>query len=88
MSVKDDEISELKKSLLVQQKVTWQEPYYFKIEGDNKEGPFCQRCYDVETKLVRLQSPNKNGYWNCTQCENSYRDSDYKSTGQIRVRRV
>jgi hypothetical protein len=81
MSDKDNEMSELKKLLLVQQKVTWQEPYYFKVEGDNKDGPFCQRCYDVDTQLVRLQSPHKNGFWNCTQCENSYRDSSYKSPG-------
>lgn len=28
---------------------------YWRGEGDTKEGPFCQRCLDVDRKAVRLQ---------------------------------
>ncbi|MEZ9897582.1 hypothetical protein AB4379_09015, partial [Vibrio breoganii] len=85
ISLKDDQINELRKELRVQQKVVWEEPYYFALEGEVKDGPYCQRCYDVESNLVRLQSPNKNGYWNCTQCENSYSDSSYKKPPPVKV---
>lgn len=78
LSLKDDEIKELNSLIEAKKKVTWREPYYFVVEGDDQEGPYCQRCYDVETRLVRLQSPNKNGYWNCTECGKDFRDSTYK----------
>lgn len=83
MSLKDDEINELKKELRVQQKVVWNEPYYFIIEDEDKQGPFCQRCHDVDQNLVRLQSPRKNGYWKCGQCKNTYTDLNYKDPGPI-----
>ncbi len=38
----------------------------------NKEGPYCQRCWDVDNKLVRLQdhsSTDAGPYWVCFQCE-------------------
>jgi hypothetical protein len=87
LSIKDDEIKKLKNSIEVNKKVVWQEPYYFVVEGNDQDGPYCQRCYDVETSLVRLQSPNKNGYWNCTECEKDFRDSTYKAPVPRRLRR-
>ncbi len=85
--LKNDEIKELKNSIEVKKKVVWKEPYYFVVEDDDQDGPYCQRCYDVETSLVRLQSPNKNGYWNCTECGKDFRDSTYKRPSPRRIRR-
>jgi len=75
---KDDEIKDLKKAISIKQKVVWKEPYYFVIDGSEEDGPFCQRCFDVETNLIRLQSPYKNGYWECTECDKNFTDSSYK----------
>lgn len=86
LSMKDDEIKSLNKDLKLKQKVLWQEPYYYTVDGDKKDGPYCQRCYDVEFKLVRLQSPSKNGAWNCLQCGKTYLDSEYKPQHFYRVR--
>ena len=35
-----------------------------------KDGPFCQRCYDVEQKLIRLQDWGE--VWMCMSCEKTY----------------
>ena len=35
-----------------------------------KDGPFCQRCYDAEQKLIRLQDWNE--AWCCMNCEKTY----------------
>ncbi|PSU68589.1 hypothetical protein C9J20_15045 [Photobacterium phosphoreum] len=85
LSTKDDEIKELKKTLKLKQNVIWQEPSYYIVDSDKKDGPYCQRCYDVDVKLVRLQSPNKNGFWKCSQCTNNYKDSSYNQKPFTRI---
>lgn len=50
-----------------------------------KSGPFCQKCYDDEEKLIRLQefssecfdsesgvAVKTNDYYKCLKCENMY----------------
>ncbi|HIF9310711.1 TPA: hypothetical protein ACX6RK_002951 [Photobacterium damselae] len=86
LSIKDDEIKSLNKKLKLTQKVFWQDPYYYTVDDCKKDGPYCQRCYDVEFKLVRLQSPSKNGSWNCLQCGKTYLDSEYKPQHFCRAR--
>ena len=79
LSEKNEAMLQLKASVKVEQNVEWKEPYYFLKQSDaERDGPFCQRCYDVTKTLVRLQSPNKNGYWRCHECDKDYRDSSYK----------
>ncbi len=41
----------------------------------SKEGPYCQRCWDADNKLVRLQdhsSTDAGPYWVCLQCEKGF----------------
>ncbi|MCI5166241.1 MAG: hypothetical protein D3903_09140 [Candidatus Electrothrix sp. GM3_4] len=77
---KDIEIKKLEKKISLKANVKWEDPYYFVIsETDDKDGPYCQKCYDSNNKLIRLQSPNKNGYWTCNECESNYQDGSYKS---------
>jgi len=44
--------------------------------GDgNKEGPFCQKCYDTQGKLVRLQDAKRlvaSRDWLCVVCKTGY----------------
>jgi hypothetical protein len=76
---KDEEIKRLKEALEIKQQVKYEKPYYWLCEGDNKDGPYCQHCFDKEGKLIRLQSFNNNGYWRCMVCKSDYRDSSYVS---------
>lgn len=74
---KNEEISELKQKLTTKDAVVWEKPYYFVAKGeDNRDGPFCQKCYDSEQKLIRLQG-GKNGTWRCYECKCTVYDKTY-----------
>ncbi len=73
---KDNLISELRKQLELEASVVWEKPYYWKIEGDEKDGPFCQNCYDTEKKLIRLQEGGTNP-WRCQSCGKSVKDDNF-----------
>ena len=73
---KDQEIDNLKNLLNTKESVVWEKPYYWKMVDDKKDGPFCQKCYDSESKLIRLQGGGTN-YWRCQQCNSSVADTNY-----------
>lgn len=68
------EIGKLRKKLEVSKKLNFDGSVY-RMEGKEKEGPFCQRCYDVDQNLVRLQvNPLGHGLseWYCKAFEKSF----------------
>ena len=73
---KDQNIAELKIKIETKKSVVWSKPYYFLKDGEEKDGPFCQQCYDNEQKLIRLQGGGSS-LWSCLSCKGSYRDSNY-----------
>ncbi|MCR1811804.1 hypothetical protein [Sulfurospirillum sp. hDNRA2] len=74
----ENEKKELKAKLALQAKLEFEMPYYWTIEEDGKkDGPFCQRCYDNEKKLIRLQN-KKNGQWHCLACNSHFQDKNYR----------
>lgn len=78
LSEKDAEIQRLKKQIEKDGNMVYEAPYYFLVkENGEKDGPYCQRCYDSDEKLIRLQSPCKDGYWRCNECSIDYIDSTY-----------
>lgn len=75
-----EKIKELEAKLSEKEKVVWEPPFYWVKEEGAKEGPFCQQCYDSETKLIRLQNAEK-GAWRCTTCNNNFFEDSYKPSG-------
>ncbi|MDP3331342.1 MAG: hypothetical protein Q8S55_05005 [Methylococcaceae bacterium] len=73
---KDSQIQELQEKIVIKQKLQWANPYYWLVDGENKDGPYCQHCYDKNKELIRLQG-NGEGYWECKACKNNYTDSSY-----------
>lgn len=73
-------IKALEAKLSEKEKVVWEPPFYWVKEGDAKYGPFCQQCYDSESKLIRLQNAEK-GAWRCTTCNNNFFEDSYKPSG-------
>ncbi len=55
----------------------YEDPYYWNIEGDVKDGPFCQLCHDKHEKQIRLQTGGIKGYWKCYNCKTDYYDKNY-----------
>lgn len=83
---KDSIIQRLQAKLSKELKTVWEDPYYFIVdESGERDGPYCQKCYDGDGKYIRLQSPGRRGYWDCNECKNHYKDSDYKHDSGIRV---
>ena len=67
-----DEIRDLKEKLSLKDEVFWEPPFWWKRVGDQKEGPYCQKCHDVESKLVHLVEDTVRGLWHCNKCKSSY----------------
>jgi hypothetical protein len=78
---KDTELREVKNQLVAKEKLQWDKPYYWLVDGSKKDGPFCQHCYDKHRELIRLQGDDE-GYWECKACKNSYTDSGWSSVNE------
>lgn len=85
---KDSLIKSLKDALKIKDELMYEAPYYFRIIDDQKEGPYCQGCYDSKKLLIRLQSGSSQGYWKCNTCKTSFKDSSYQAPGPIRITRA
>jgi len=84
---KDERMKQLQEDLETKANIRYEKPYYWLGEGDQRDGPFCQHCFDKGGKLVRLQGCG-NGYWDCKVCKNNYTDSSYVDSGPMTVSSV
>jgi hypothetical protein len=62
-------------------KPIWEKPFYWLKKGNEKEGPFCQRCYDSEQKWIHLQEGG-NDVWRCLNCKSTFRGPRYEPPKQ------
>jgi hypothetical protein len=74
---KDSELKAAKEQLDIKTKLHWGAPYYWIIDGDKKDGPYCQCCSDKDHLLIRLQG-NGNGHWRCGICKSGFTDKTYQ----------
>ena len=52
---------------------------YYDIKNDNeKDGPFCSKCYDTIQKPVRMLNYHKQGMYKCPNCNIQIKTSEYK----------
>lgn len=69
------EVLRLKEALAKKSEVVFEvNKYWVNLNGE-KHGPYCQKCYDKDGKLIRLQQDEVQGYghyWRCTTCTESY----------------
>jgi len=73
----DRDKKKLLDKLSLKENLVYEKPYYWKkINEQEKEGPYCQLCYDKDQKLIRLQDW-ENGEWNCQSCKTHVTDSNY-----------
>ena len=49
-----ERVQALEKALKHKNEILFQNGAYWIVDGDNKDGPFCQKCYDSEQLLMRL----------------------------------
>ena len=74
-----EEVGSLREQLEIKGKMIWEKPYYWLVDGDKREGPFCQVCWDKDSEKIRLQDDNEgNGMWQCQSCKNTFYDSSFE----------
>jgi hypothetical protein len=71
IAARDDKIRELEKAATIRGAVKYQDPAYWLTSAAGEDGPYCQHCYDSDSKLVRLQD-ELNGAWGCRVCKNQF----------------
>jgi hypothetical protein len=47
---RESTIRSLHEQLATREKLAWEPPYYWIVENGQKDGPFCQHCYDKEKR--------------------------------------
>jgi len=75
-------ISELESELNKKKEIQWESPFYWVVRDETKNGPFCQKCYDSDEKLIRLHKIEE-GNWHCKSCNNHYFEASYKPTNPV-----
>jgi len=78
ISENEIEIKALTKKLEIKENIVWEKPYYFVVSNENKDGPYCQKCYDSKQLLIRLQG--EDGWWKCHECDSTYTDDSYDTS--------
>ena len=63
-------IRQLEEQLSLEKELGFDGSVYWRTTGGNRIGPFCQRCHDVDKKLVRLQ--DYGDAWFCLGCKMSH----------------
>ena len=75
---KDEKIQSLENQLKLKNDLKYEAPYYWMINSnEEREGPFCQKCYDANKKLIRLQMFGSNDRWKYSYCRNVFNGKDY-----------
>jgi hypothetical protein len=67
LAEKDEQIRSLQEQVELTHSVQWEEPFYWIVRDGEKDGPFCQQCYDKDSKLMRLHSHDRQ-FWQCATC--------------------
>ena len=71
-----EKIKQLEEKLEEKGKLKYEKPSYWVIDGETKDGPFCQKCYDADKKLIRLQGGG-NDRWSCHECKSTFYGPSY-----------
>jgi len=49
-----DEVRQLREQLELRAKLSFENNFYWIVEGDSREGPFCSQCYDTDHVARRM----------------------------------
>lgn len=72
LNEKDRNIKELRGLIdLINDEISWVMPFYYRVRNGAKDGPYCQRCWDVDKILVRVQCVAPD-YFRCPQCKTEF----------------
>jgi len=73
-----ERVKALEAAAKLRAEMIWEKPYYWRMQNDEKDGPYCQACYDKEQRLARLQD-RRRGMWGCSVCKTTFYDQTYRA---------
>ncbi|MGX1923939.1 hypothetical protein ACUALS_01715 [Vibrio sp. NH-7] len=71
-----EKVVQLEKELNRKNNLDYEAPFYWRVQDNVKDGPFCQQCQDNADKQIRLQTDGED-LWKCLTCNRSYRGPNY-----------
>jgi hypothetical protein len=74
---KDERLKAIQKELEIKSNLAYEKPYYWLMKEEDKDGPYCQLCYDKNKQLIRLQGGGRNA-WFCHSCKSNFYDGNYQ----------
>lgn len=73
---KDAAIKHLQDKMSLDNSFVFERPFYWRIISGEKDGPYCQKCFDADKKHIHLQGGN-NDFWICLECDSTYDGPNY-----------
>lgn len=64
-----EENADLKTLLQVKENLIYENNAYWFIKEQDKDGPFCSRCWDKDKTLLRMHPCGNPAYSECPECE-------------------
>ncbi len=84
-----DEIRDLKETIRhlertsqIQQELVFEESVYWRPRDGKRDGPFCPNCWDLDKKLVRLNSTGEQGFFRCPIHKHPFYTAEYRDPGE------
>ena len=78
-------IRDLEDELKTRKLLRWKDPSYWLDADTGEDGPFCQKCYDTDKNLVRLQG-NGEGWFECKACKSTYVTAERRAGEDAKIR--
>jgi hypothetical protein len=76
-----EKIQILEEKLALKEKMTFDGKLYWQVQGETKDGPYCQKCWDAESLPIRLQVCGRD-QWLCLKCGSGYKGPNYRDSPQ------
>jgi len=78
-------VRDLEGQLRTKESLRWKEPAYWVEDGLRSDGPFCQKCYDTDGRLVRLLGDGR-GRFECKACKSNYVTQEHRARQEAAIR--
>lgn len=67
------ELAERREKERIRQSMVFDKSAYWVRDGDNKDGPFCYRCWHKTGTLIRMNHCDEPGWSECVRCSSRER---------------
>jgi hypothetical protein len=83
------ELIELKAKAKELDQMVFEEPFFFELDGEDKAGPFCPKCWQKDQKKCRVvPTPDSyHGSHQCQVCSTNYGKGKSVPTPKVRTTR-